>query len=81
MQAQLSHKFSPDRINYCDNIQTFLTLIRAGFGIGLLPEIPSAADVAFVPVDSGAFLSYGVFYRIAAVNPVTEKFLSLLKIK
>jgi DNA-binding transcriptional LysR family regulator len=80
IQNQFSHKFSPDAANYCENIPTMLTLIRAGYGIGLLPEIPSVGDdIIYIPMEQPLSLSYGFFYKKKIGNSVTEKFLSLTK--
>jgi DNA-binding transcriptional LysR family regulator len=79
IQTQLSYQFSPDHTNYCENLQTMLTLIRSGFGIGIMPEIPSCGtEVKFIPLKEKISLSYGVFYKKSSKNPVTGKFLSLL---
>jgi DNA-binding transcriptional LysR family regulator len=82
IQTQLSHNFSPDATNYCENLQTMLTLIQAGYGIGILPQIPSTStDITFIPLDQHIPLSYGIFYKNAPQDSVTGKFLSLLDIK
>jgi DNA-binding transcriptional LysR family regulator len=82
LQTQLSHKISPDAANYCENLQIMLTLIRAGYGIGIIPEIPSLGDeIACIPIEQNLSLSYGFLYKKASGNPVTEKFLSLMNLK
>jgi DNA-binding transcriptional LysR family regulator len=78
IQTQLSHKFSPDATNYCENIQTMLTLIQAGYGIGVLPEVPSGStELTYIPLKPDLSLSYGFFYKNISRHPVTEKFLCL----
>jgi DNA-binding transcriptional LysR family regulator len=79
IQTQLSHRFSPNSTNYCENLRTMLTLIQAGYGIGILPEIPSSGtNITFRPLKPNRSLSYGFFYKDASRNPVTENFLSLV---
>jgi DNA-binding transcriptional LysR family regulator len=81
IQAELSHKFSPEYTNYCENLQTMLSLIRTGYGIGILPKIPSAADdIQYIPLSQELTLSYGCFYKNASGNPVVGKFLSLMNL-
>jgi hypothetical protein len=56
-----------------------LTLIQAGYGIGILPKIPSTDEkIAYLPMEQPLSLSYGCFYKHSAENSVTDKFLSLL---
>jgi DNA-binding transcriptional LysR family regulator len=84
IQTHFSHRFSPDATNYCENIQTMLTLIQAGYGIGIVPRIPSACtEITYIPLEQNLSLSYGLFYKNASgnPNPITEHFLSLLEIK
>jgi DNA-binding transcriptional LysR family regulator len=79
IQTQLSHKFSPDCTNYCENPLTMLTLIEAGYGIGIVPQIPSSnAEITYVPLNPELFLSYGFFHKNTSKNPMTKKFLSLI---
>jgi DNA-binding transcriptional LysR family regulator len=80
LQTQLSSKFPPERLNYCENLQTMLTLIQAGYGLGILPQIPSAAaNIRYVPYTPAVSLSYGFFYRSSSCNPLTDSFLSLVE--
>jgi DNA-binding transcriptional LysR family regulator len=73
IQTQLRNKISPDVTNYCENLQTMLTLIRAGYGVGILPKIPSTdTDITYIPLKEELTLSYGYFYRNASGNPVEK---------
>jgi DNA-binding transcriptional LysR family regulator len=82
LQTQLSCKVSPDTANYCENLQIMLTLIRAGYGIGILPKIPSIGnEIVCIPVEPDLSLSYGFLYKKVSGNPVTEKFLSMMNLK
>jgi DNA-binding transcriptional LysR family regulator len=81
LQTQLTHRFSPDQTNYCENVPAMLTLIRSGYGIGILPKIPeSEKQITCVPITDTSSLSYGVFYRNHPENPLTNDFLSLLDV-
>ena len=80
-QNQLNHQLPPDSTNYCENLHAMFSLIKAGYGIGILPEIPSKSkEIAYMPLAESSFLSYGVFYKNASNNPTLKKFLSLIKI-
>ena len=79
IQNYLSHQFLPDATYYCENLQAMLTLIKAGYGFGILSGMPFAdAAIAYVPLDVDFTLSYGIFYKGSFKNPVLRKFLSLI---
>ena len=80
VQNLLSHKFAPPSIYYSENLHEMLTLIKAGYGIGILPHMLSAdSSLAYIPLTPEITLSYGVFYKQNISNPVFKKFLSFLK--
>jgi DNA-binding transcriptional LysR family regulator len=82
IQTQLSRNCTPDATNYCENLKTMLTLIRAGYGIGILPELPAEdQSITYVPLKPEISLSYGFFYKNTSSNPILEDFLSLEGIK
>lgn len=83
IQNSLRHQFSPESAYYCENPQTALALIKAGYGIGILPEIPfDDEQMVYVPLEGNdTLLSYGVFYKDTAKNPIAKKFLSLVGIR
>lgn len=82
VQNMLCHQFEPNSIYYSENLLAMLTLIKAGYGIGILPEMPSTdTSFAYVPLNQGLSLSYGVFYKDTSKNPVLKRFLSLIKKK
>lgn len=82
VQNLLSRQFSPNATYYSENLHEMLTLIRAGYGIGILPEMPSTdIMLAYVPLKQDVSLSYGVFYKDASKNPVLKRFLSLIYVR
>lgn len=82
IQNLLGHQFAPHATYYSDNLQAMLTLIKAGYGIGILPEMsPNDTSIVFVPLNEDYSLSYGFFYKDAVQNPTLKKFLSLLNVK
>lgn len=82
VQNLLSNQFSPNFTYYSENLQAMLTLIKAGYGIGIFPEMPSTdTSLVYVPLNRDYSLSYGVFYKDISKNPVLKKFLSLIRIK
>lgn len=64
IQNRLSQKLSPGKTYYSENLQVSLSLIKAGYGAAVLPEVPFAdASLTFVPLTGQPALSYGIFYK------------------
>ena len=82
IQNMISRQFPLNRTYYSENLQAMMTLIKAGYGIGIFPEMPSVdTSLTYVPLDLDYSLSYGVFYKNNSKNPVLKNFLSLLHVK
>lgn len=80
VQNLLIHKFAPSSIYYSENLHEMLTLIKAGYGIGILPQMLYADNsLTYIPLIPEITLSYGVFYKENVSNSVLKKFLSFLK--
>lgn len=79
IQNRLNHQFLPDSTYYCENLLVMLTLVRAGYGFCLLPNGTSVdSEITYVPLAGANPMSYGVFCKDAAQNPLVRGFLSLL---
>lgn len=80
IQNFLSHKFTPSSIYYSENLHEMLTLIKSGYGFGILPQLLSTDNsLTYLPLNPGVSVSYGIFYKHPVTNPVLKKFLSLIK--
>lgn len=80
IQNRLSHKFVPNTTYYSENVPAMLTLIKAGYGVGVLPEISSTdTELISIPFDTGFSLSYGMFYKKTIQNPTLKKLISIIK--
>lgn len=80
LQNILCHKFAPASIYYSENIHEMLTLIKSGYGIGILPQMSSADNtLVYIPLKQEVTLSYGVLYKTNETTPVLKQFLSLIK--
>jgi DNA-binding transcriptional LysR family regulator len=69
-------------IHYCDDMPVALSLIRAGYGFSILPDLQSdqTPDIVCIPIRSLQPLSYGIYYKKGNLsNPVVKKFISILK--
>ena len=79
VQNRLSQKISPGMTYYSENLQVSLSLIKAGYGAAVLPEVPvSDASLTFIPLTGQTPLSYGIFYKKNA-RPYAKQVLSILK--
>lgn len=79
IQNQLANKFLPDSTYYCENLQVLLSLVKAEYGFAVLPDQASVdSDITYIPLFGYESLSYGIFYKSAAKNPLVKKFISLL---
>lgn len=79
IQNSLIHKISPESTFFCETPQIMLTLIRAGYGIGLFPGILFGdKDIVCIPLEGEITMSYGVFYKSISRNPILKKLFTLL---
>lgn len=79
IQNRLSQKISPGATYYSENLQVSLSLIKAGYGTAVLPEVPSTdTALTFVPLTGQTPLSYGIFYKKNARKHL-KQILSILK--
>lgn len=80
LQNKMKQHFLPDAVYYCENPNVLLTLVKAGYGFGILPEInindPEICAVPFVPEKT---VSYGLFYNENMPNPAVKNFLSVVR--
>lgn len=73
-QNQITLHLPPESIYICENLQVILTLIRSGYGYSILPGFgEDGAGLCFLPLRDAEPLSYGIFYRKGAVNPLLKK--------
>lgn len=64
--------------NLC--MQELLTLLRAGYGYSVLPEMNFMnQEICFITLVGMTPLSYGIFYKIGSRNPLLKEFVSVLK--
>lgn len=79
LQNHLENKFLPDSTYYCENLQVMVTLVKAGYGIAILPEQASVdSQLSFVPLAGHSPLSYGVFHKGLSKKTLLKKFISII---
>lgn len=79
IQNSITHKITPESTYICESPQIMMALIKAGYGIGLFPELLlDHSDISCIPLEGDVAMSYGVFYKDISKNPVLKKFVSLI---
>lgn len=82
IQSRLENRFMPDSIYYCENLQVMLSLVRAGYGFALLPDVSSVdPQITYIPLAETAPISYGIFYKNASKTPLIRNFISIVQQK
>ena len=80
IQNRISQHILPDQIHFCENMQVILTLVRAGYGISVLPKLNFVdPEIKYVPLKNIEPLSYGFFYKKGASNVLQKKVMSIIK--
>lgn len=82
IQNQLSRHSLPEATYFCETPHSTLALVNSGYGIAVLPKIPlDDVKIKYVPLANTDSISYGVFYKNAAKDPILKKFLSFMNVK
>ncbi|MDO4305532.1 MAG: LysR family transcriptional regulator [Eubacteriales bacterium] len=80
IQNRLENQHLPCSVYYCESIQVMLSLVKAGYGLALLPDGASVdAEITYVPLSGYAPLSNGIFYKKGAKNSLVKKFTSIVQ--
>ena len=78
MQNQISQHILPESTYMCENLQVLLTLVRAGYGCSVLPQMNFVnSDISTIPLKDSEPLSYGLFYKKSSQSPLLKKFVSI----
>lgn len=80
-QGDVLHRHSMTRVLFTDGYEGTVTLLRAGFGFALMPDIPRVRlpDLRYIPVEGMESLSFGAHYKTLRGNAPLKRFLSILQ--
>ncbi|MBP3488049.1 MAG: LysR family transcriptional regulator [Roseburia sp.] len=79
LQNRLKRHFLPETICYCDNPNVLLTLVKAGYGFGILPRLNiQDPEMCAIPFAEEPSVSFGLFYNEERTDPTVDQFLSIL---
>lgn len=83
--VELQHPIAGTRPTYqvyfCEHIEGALTLVKAGVGVTLLPDIPLMRDssLCYIPFRSKSMVSFGLYCKSQKQHPALKKFIELAK--
>ena len=79
VQNRLLAGLSPEETYITENRETAITLVRAGLGYTLCPDMPFAREpgLRYIPVRDLPSLEFGVYYRYDEKHPILRRFLAL----
>lgn len=78
-QQRVARQFSPEAFNYCENVLAALALVKAGYGISILPRsLNSSFGFSFLPLSPSEEISFGLFYKNSSDNHIVQSFLSIV---
>ncbi|MDE7186309.1 MAG: LysR family transcriptional regulator substrate-binding protein, partial [Lachnospiraceae bacterium] len=79
VQNQISQHVPPQSTYICENLQVLLTLVRAGYGCSVLPQMNFInPDICSIPLKDSKPLSYGIFYKRSSQSPLLKNFISIV---
>lgn len=80
LQNNFAHQIPPHSMYFCEDLPAMQTMIKAGYGIGIMPQTPTKdPDIIYIPMRPDITLSYGLFYPNNTNNPILKKFIAFLK--
>ena len=79
VQGRILTRTGPDQQYFSESIESAFTLVKAGLGYTLYPDIPRVREpgLCYIPVTDLPALPFGVYYRYDNDHPVLKKFLGL----
>lgn len=76
LQMQLMESHTSSELFFCDSEEAAITLAQAGYGIAFLPGLHKAhtPSLSRIPVKGLEPLSFGMYYKTLAGNPMLKDF-------
>lgn len=81
LQAQLTESHIPAELHFCDSEEAAITLAQAGYGVAVLPGmlVDRTPPLAGIPIEGVEPLSFGLYYKTLAGNPLLRDFITLAR--
>ncbi len=79
-QNKLIDECYPSSFYFCESFEAVITLVKANFGISILPDlfIPSDQALVRIPLEDFSPISFGVYYKTLQGNLILKNFLELM---
>ena len=80
-QNQAAAGRGPDQMLFCDNLETALALVQAGYGFSIQADLPAARlpGLRYIPIPEFPPLSYGVSYLSQHRSPALRAFMHIAR--
>ena len=80
-QGQLMGGRSPSDFYFCESCEAETVLVKAGYGISVLPDllIPPDPSLIRIPVAGLEPLSFGAYYKTLQGNEILKCFIRIMK--
>lgn len=80
LQGQLMGGRSPMECHFCESPEAALVLVKAGFGVCVLPDLflPPDSDFVRLPVTKIPPVSFGIYYKSLQDKPLLKAFIKTL---
>ena len=81
IQGQLVGCRTPADIYFCDNIECGITLVQAGLGFAILPDVTQVRSSAltYIPLEDFRPESFGLYYKTLQKNQPLKDFIQFMK--
>ena len=81
IQGKLISTRPPSLTLFCESMECALTLVKAGLGFTILPDIPlmRSPGLCYIPAKNTAPASFGLYYKTLRNHPVLRTFINIMK--
>ena len=81
LQQHLIGNRSLSDFYFCESGEAALVLIRAGFGVTILPDLflPRYPDLTYLPVSEADAISFGIYYKTLKDNEMLKTFFQFMQ--
>lgn len=81
LQHQAAGSRPASQVYFCEDNECAMTLVKAGVGCTLLPDLPQLRDPAlrYIPFERTDPVSYGMYYKSLNQHPALKDFIGLVR--